>query len=95
MKYASIHVHSTNAIDHLKYFKLHFKYQHFQGLILWSYTWLTFYFKSTNQDGLTYIEVSFTSNQSDRRPIIGAESKTDYVDIDFTRKAEPLPDDSD
>ncbi|XP_052062349.1 uncharacterized protein LOC127702263 isoform X3 [Mytilus californianus] len=51
--------------------------------------------RSTNQDGLTYIEVSFTSNQSDRRPIIGAESKTDYVDIDFTRKADPLPDDSD
>ncbi|CAG2200303.1 unnamed protein product [Mytilus edulis] len=51
--------------------------------------------RNTNQDGLTYIEVSFTSNQSDRRPIIGAESKTDYVDIDFTRKADPLPDDSD
>ncbi|VDH92933.1 Hypothetical predicted protein [Mytilus galloprovincialis] len=51
--------------------------------------------RSTNQDGLTYIEVSFTSNKSDRRPIIGAESKTDYVDIDFTRKADPLPDDSD
>jgi len=45
---------------------------------------------------LTYIEVTFSNTTSDRRPIIhGADNKTNYVDIDFTRTAEPLPDDSD
>ncbi|XP_052062856.1 nephrin-like [Mytilus californianus] len=51
--------------------------------------------RSKNQDGLTYIEVSFTRKPKDRRRIIGAENRTDYVDIDFTRKADPLPDSSD
>ncbi|CAC5374222.1 unnamed protein product [Mytilus coruscus] len=51
--------------------------------------------RSKNKDGLTYIEVSFTRKPKDRRRIIGAENRTDYVDIDFTRKADPLPDSSD
>ncbi|XP_052062348.1 uncharacterized protein LOC127702263 isoform X2 [Mytilus californianus] len=50
--------------------------------------------RSKNKDGLTYIEVSFTKKPK-RRRIIGAENRTDYVDIDFTRKADPLPDSSD
>ena len=53
-------------------------------------------FQTINDDGLTYIEVTFSNTTSDRRPIIhGAGDKTNYVDIDFTRTAEPLPDDSD
>ncbi|XP_063441916.1 neural cell adhesion molecule 1-like [Mytilus trossulus] len=44
-----------------------------------------------NQDGLTYIEVSFTRKPKDRRRIIGSENRTNYVDIDFTKKADPLP----
>ncbi|CAC5374234.1 unnamed protein product [Mytilus coruscus] len=51
--------------------------------------------RSKNKDGLTYIEVSFTRKPKNRRRIIGAENRTDYVDIDFTRKADPLPDSSD
>ncbi|XP_071174121.1 neural cell adhesion molecule 2-like [Mytilus edulis] len=51
--------------------------------------------RSKNQDGLTYIEVSFTRKPKDRRRIIGAENRTNYVDIDFTRKADPLPESSD
>ncbi|CAC5416363.1 unnamed protein product [Mytilus coruscus] len=51
--------------------------------------------RSKNKDGLTYIEVSFTRKPKDRRRIIGAENRTDYVDIDFTRKADPLPESSD
>ncbi|CAC5392017.1 unnamed protein product [Mytilus coruscus] len=51
--------------------------------------------RSKNQDGLTYIEVSFTRKPKDRRRIIGAENRTEYVDIDFTRKADPLPESSD
>ena len=55
-----------------------------------------FQFQRENNDGLTYIEVSFTNDRSDRRPIIhGDQERTNYVDIDFTRKAEPLPDDED
>ncbi|VDI09291.1 Hypothetical predicted protein, partial [Mytilus galloprovincialis] len=44
-----------------------------------------------NKDGLTYIEVSFTRKPKNRRVIIGAENRTNYVDIDFTRTADPLP----
>ncbi|VDI06287.1 Hypothetical predicted protein [Mytilus galloprovincialis] len=51
--------------------------------------------RSKNQDGLTYIEVSFTRKPKDRRRIIGAENRTNYVDIDFTKKADPLPESSD
>ncbi|XP_052062961.1 neural cell adhesion molecule 1-like isoform X2 [Mytilus californianus] len=51
--------------------------------------------RSKNKDGLTYIEVSFTRKPKGRRRIIGAENRTDYVDIDFTRKADPLPESSD
>jgi hypothetical protein len=48
-----------------------------------------------NHPATTYIEVTFSNTTSDRRPIIhGAGDKTNYVDIDFTRTAEPLPDDS-
>ncbi|XP_063442514.1 uncharacterized protein LOC134722818 [Mytilus trossulus] len=51
--------------------------------------------RSKNQDGLTYIEVSFTRKPKDRRRIIGAENRTNYVDIDFTRTADPLPETAD
>ncbi|CAG2200304.1 unnamed protein product [Mytilus edulis] len=48
--------------------------------------------RSKNKDGLTYIEVSFTRKPKNPRVIIGAENRTNYVDIDFTRTADPLPD---
>lgn len=43
-----------------------------------------------------YIEVEFTKPPSctNRKPIIhGDDSRTDYVDIDFNKRADPLPDD--
>ncbi|CAG2234910.1 unnamed protein product [Mytilus edulis] len=48
--------------------------------------------RSKNKDGLTYIEVSFTRKPKNPLVIIGAENRTNYVDIDFTRTADPLPD---
>ncbi|CAG2227894.1 unnamed protein product [Mytilus edulis] len=48
-----------------------------------------------NKDGLTYIEVSFTRKPKNKRVIIGAENRTNYVDIDFTRTADPLPETAD
>ncbi|XP_071173896.1 neural cell adhesion molecule 2-like [Mytilus edulis] len=51
--------------------------------------------RSKNKDGLTYIEVSFTRKPKNPRVIIGAENRTNYVDIDFTRTADPLPETAD
>ncbi|XP_076111835.1 nephrin-like [Mytilus galloprovincialis] len=48
-----------------------------------------------NKDGLTYIEVSFARKPKNKRVIIGAENRTNYVDIDFTRTADPLPETAD
>ena len=48
-------------------------------------------FQTANENGLIYIEVTFNNNTSDRRPIIhGDKERTNYVDIDFSRKALPL-----
>jgi hypothetical protein len=45
---------------------------------------------------LLYIEMTSSTTTSDRRPIIhGGGDKAKYVNIDFTRTAEPLSDDSD
>ena len=45
---------------------------------------------------MLYIEMTSSTTTSDRRPIIhGGGDKAKYVNIDFTRTAEPLSDDSD
>lgn len=54
-----------------------------------------FLFQTQNADGLLYIEVDFTNPKSskNRTPEIhGDNEKTDYVDIDFTRRADYSPD---
>lgn len=49
-----------------------------------------------NDDGLLYIQVEFANRKStkpkdDKPAIRGDDSRTDYVDIDFTKRADPLP----
>ncbi|XP_021357369.1 uncharacterized protein LOC110452932 [Mizuhopecten yessoensis] len=49
-----------------------------------------------NKDGLIYLDLEFKDdNQNGRNFIIhGIENKTDYVDVDFTKHADPLPPDN-
>ncbi|XP_069109212.1 neural cell adhesion molecule 1-like [Argopecten irradians] len=47
-----------------------------------------------NKDGLVYLEVEFKDDgNTGRRAVIhGIENRNDYADIDFTKRADPLPD---
>ncbi|XP_060085333.1 uncharacterized protein LOC132564719 [Ylistrum balloti] len=53
--------------------------------------------RKRNQDGLLYLEVEFKDDGSNgRRAVIhGIENRNDYADIDFTKRADPLPDQDD
>ncbi|XP_061170398.1 uncharacterized protein LOC133179721 [Saccostrea echinata] len=51
--------------------------------------------RTVNQDGLVYIEVEFTNKNFDSdikgRPVIhGEEKRTEYVFVDFSKKAPPI-----
>ncbi|XP_021352851.1 hemicentin-2-like [Mizuhopecten yessoensis] len=52
--------------------------------------------RKKNKDGLIYLDLEFKDdNQNGRNFIIhGIENKTDYVDVDFTKHADPLPPDN-
>ncbi|XP_033758637.1 uncharacterized protein LOC117340949 isoform X3 [Pecten maximus] len=51
--------------------------------------------RSRNQDGLIYLDIEFKEREDGRSYVIhGIENRTDYADVDFTKRADPLPPDS-
>lgn len=50
------------------------------------------FFQNDNQDGLIYLELDLkdtASSSTGKLVIHGAEDRTEYVDIDFTRRVDP------
>ncbi|XP_033758252.1 nephrin-like [Pecten maximus] len=52
--------------------------------------------RKRNQDGLIYLDVEFKEEKENGRNYVihGIENRTDYADVDFTKRADPLPPDS-
>ena len=50
--------------------------------------------KNLNKDGLLYADIAFeNSNKGQRKLVIrGQENATEYIQVDFTKRADPLPD---
>ena len=50
-------------------------------------------FFQRNKDGLLYADLSFDNNNTGQKKLVirGLENATDYSEVDFSKKAEPLP----
>lgn len=61
--------------------------------------WYLFLFLqgNINKDGLIYADLTFNDQPKGQRKLIihGLDDMTEYVEVDFTKKADPLPDSED
>ncbi|XP_069110142.1 PHD finger protein 20-like protein 1 [Argopecten irradians] len=50
--------------------------------------------RKKNKDGLIYLDLEFKDQQNGTRQVVihGIENRNDYAIVDFTKKADPLPD---
>ncbi|XP_060583967.1 uncharacterized protein LOC132740134 [Ruditapes philippinarum] len=53
--------------------------------------------KNVNKDGLIYADLTFNDQPKGQKKLVihGLDDMTEYVQVDFTKKAEPLPDSDD
>ncbi|XP_053391381.1 uncharacterized protein LOC128554157 [Mercenaria mercenaria] len=53
--------------------------------------------KNVNKDGLIYADLTFNDQPKGQKKLVihGLDSMTEYVKVDFTKKADPLPDSDD
>lgn len=54
-------------------------------------------FQNVNKDGLIYADLAFNDQPRGQKKLIihGIEDTTEYVTVDFTKKADPLPESDD
>lgn len=58
------------------------------------YGFFKFQKKNVNKEGLIYADLAFNDQLKGQKKlvIIGSDDRTPYAEVDFTKKADPLPD---